>query len=112
MSFLSNFFGKKNLSSSKTNAVKPKPRTCMVCGKTVLKYPNEVTDGNFDGVARECPRCESQICIVCLRKLPTHEDGSANLCPACNKYSIFELTGHSPASRQSCKRNAEEEYGK
>jgi hypothetical protein len=112
MSFLSNLFGKKNPSSGTTNAVKPKLKTCMVCGKSGLKYPIEITDGKFDGVARECPRCESQICVFCLRKLPAHDDGSANLCPACNKYGIFELTGHSPSSQKNCKRNAEEIYGK
>ena len=93
------------------------PRTCMVCGKTGLKYPDEVTDEEFDrdeldGVARECPRCGGQICVFCLQKLPEHKDGSASLCPACNKYGIFELTGHSPASREGSKRNAEEKYGK
>ena len=89
-----------------------KPRTCMVCGKTSLKYANEVTDGKFDGVARECPRCGGQICVFCLQKLPKHKDGDASLCPACNKYGIFELTGHSPASREGSKRYAEETYGK
>ena len=42
------------------------PRTCMVCGKTGLKYPDEVTDEEFrfvmnlSSIARECPRCGRQ----------------------------------------------------
>ena len=90
--------------------INPPERTCMVCGKTGLKYPPEATDGKFDDVARECPRCWSQVCVFCLEKLPS-KGFNANLCPVCDKYGIFELTGHSPASRERCKRAAEEKYG-
>ena len=103
---------KNDINTNEKRVATCKPKTCMVCGTTGLKYKNENHKPDFDDVAQECPRCSAQVCFRCLLKLPKHNSGSGRLCPACKKYGIFEYAGGRPEMRQEAARMAEEMFGK
>lgn len=112
MSFLANLFRKKGSTDRGRQTVKPRPGICMVCGKTGLKLITEYVYAGckLDEVGLECVRCGGHICRDCFGKLPKHADGFGILCPACNKYSIFEQAGHHCIPKLA--REAEAQYGK
>jgi hypothetical protein len=87
-----------------------KKKVCCVCGKS-LKYPIEVTDGKFDGVARVCVRCGNDICVFCLQKLPKAKDEFGNVCPVCKKSGIFELSGKPDWQMKSLEESSRRLYG-
>ena len=102
----------KDMNPNEKRVATCNPKTCVVCGTTCLKYKNENHKPDFDDVAQDCPRCSAQVCFRCLLKLPKHNSGSGRLCPACNKYGIFEYAGGRPEMRQEAARMAEEMFGK
>ena len=71
-------------------------RFCCVCRRDNLKlYYSEPSDYDKDVISLVCVRCGTIICTDCKRKLAKHSNASRDgqLCPGCEQYTIFELTG-------------------